>query len=632
MPSRVSRRIERPGHRWGEVLPEPDRTILGILPAGRALPSRVWEARHRGILVLLWAHVPFLFLFGVLSHNSAVHSFADVQPIIVAAAGASWRTRSRAWRSATATFGLVLCSAVLVHLSGGVIEMHFHFFVVVGIITLYQDWIPFGVAILFTVLEHGVVGVLAPASVYDHRAAQSNPWLWALIHGVFVLAASVPHILAWRQNEDQALRDPLTRLANRTSLAERLDQSLARAVDGNVAVLFIDLDHFKQVNDTLGHAAGDQVLVACSNRLLGCVRDDDIVARFGGDEFAVVLEGPAANDAERVARRLLDAIAEPATVDGHELLMTASIGVAYASATTTGEELLRNADLAMYVAKSSGRNRYDVYHDAMHERAVDRLQIEADLRSALTKGEITAECQPIVDMETGRITGAEVLARWNHPARGPIAPSVYIPIAERTGLIDRIGGHMFAMACDIATRLGAIDPDVTVTVNVSPVQLGDQELPSTFGALLAQHDVAPERIVIEVTETSLMHDLAVAAERLADLKRLGVRIAVDDFGVGHSSLSYLHSLPVDVLKIDKSFVDGLPAGSDLARVMIQLGRMLGLEVVAEGVETSAQRDELSVLGCPKAQGFLFSRPVPVDRLERVLASQALVDTVVARRA
>jgi diguanylate cyclase (GGDEF)-like protein len=595
-----------------------------LLPSGRALPARVWETRHRGIVLLLWAHVPFLFAFGVLSHHPAWHVLVDLQPVILAATGASLASLPRGLRAGVATFGLVACSAILVHFSGGVIEMHFHFFVVVGLITLYQDWIPFSVAIGFTVLEHGLVGVLAPASVYNHHAAQSNPWLWALIHGAFVLAASVPHILAWRQNEDQALRDPLTRLSNRTLLADRLGRALVQAERRGtpLAVLFVDLDHFKQVNDTLGHTAGDELLVSCSARLSAGVRDDDVVGRLGGDEFAVILVGPSAVAAEEVAQRLIGVLAEPTVVCGHEIVMTASIGIAFASARCSAEVLLRNADLAMYVAKSSGRARYELFDDAMHERAIDRLQLEADLRHAVAADEITIQCQPIVEMSSGCVMGAEVLARWTHYERGAVAPVVFIPIAERTGLIREIGRRVFVLACEVAQRLGAIDPSLTVTVNLSPVQLSDDDLPTVFAGILAEHGVDPHRIVLEVTETVLMQDLAVAAHRLAALKEIGVRIAVDDFGVGHSSLSYLRNLPVDVLKIDKSFVDDLPTGGDVTRMMIQLGRMLGLDVVAEGVESAVQRDELQLLGCSRAQGYLFARP---------MNTEALVDELVAGR-
>jgi diguanylate cyclase (GGDEF)-like protein len=597
-----------------------------LLPTGRALPARVWEARHRGITILLWAHLPFLFLFGVLTHHSAEHTLVDLLPVIVAATCASCPSWSRQVRAGSATFGLVACSAVLVHFSGGLIEMHFHFFVVVAIITLYQDWVPFGIAIGFTVLEHGVVGVLAPNSVYNHAAARSNPWLWALIHGAFVLAASIPLVLAWRQNEDQALRDPLTRLSNRTLLTEHLEQLLGRARPGDVALLFVDLDHFKQVNDTLGHAAGDALLVECSDRLKHCVRGGDLVGRLGGDEFAVIVEDARDATARDVAERILDAVAAPTVVSGHELVMTASVGIAFSDLTTDAQDLLRNADLAMYVAKASGRDRFEVYDDAMHEHAIQRLELEAELRRAVANDEITIACQPIVEVGSGTVTGAEVLARWTHPERGPIPPDVFIPLAEHAGVIDTLGEQIFARACDVASELGKIDGTLTVTVNVSPLQLNDASLPRTFARLLDEHGVDPGRIVVEVTEHILMQDLTVAAYRLAELKKIGVRIAVDDFGVGHSSLSYLRNLPVDVLKIDKSFIDHLPQGADVTRVMIQLGRMLGLDVVAEGVESRQQHEQLSLLGCQRAQGYLFARPMPPATLLQLLLEGRLAIT------
>jgi predicted signal transduction protein with EAL and GGDEF domain len=339
----------------------------------------------------------------------------------------------------------------------------------------------------------------------------------------------------------------------------------------------------------------------------------------------VILEGTSADRAKDVAQRLLDIISEPVVVSGHEIVMSASIGVALASTVISAEDLLRNADLAMYVAKSSGRARYDVYADSMHERAVERMELQADLRRAVAAHEITIECQPIVAVGTGVITGVEVLARWTHPERGPVPPMVFIPLAERSGLIWEIGEQIFGMACTIAGRLAEIDPSLTVTVNVSPVQLTEEHFPEVLARILHEHGVDPRQIVVEVTESVLMQDLAVAAQRLGDIKKIGVRVAVDDFGVGHSSLSYLRNLPVDVLKIDKSFVDGLPGGgSDLARVMIQLGRMLDLEVIAEGVELAAQRDELNVLGCPSAQGYLFARPMEPDALIQEVHARRLV--------
>jgi diguanylate cyclase (GGDEF)-like protein len=594
-----------------------------LLPSGRVLAPPLWEARHRGIVLLLWAHVPFLAAIGLVRHYSVAQVAFDLSAVVLSAVCASCSALRRGVRAGVATFGLVACSAILVLFSGGVIEMHFHFFVVVGIITLYQDWSPFLIALLFTVLEHGVVGVLDPQAVYNHHAAQHNPWLWAGVHGAFVLAASVPHVLAWRQSEDQALRDPLTGLSNRTLVADSLRRMLDHAPDARLAVLFVDLDHFQQVNDSLGHRAGDELLVVCARRLRGCVRNDDVIGRFGGDEFAVILTDESAEVAEEIAGRVLDVIAEPAVVGDHEIVMHASIGIAYASPGLAVDELLRNADFAMYVAKASGRARYERFDGAMHDRARDRFELAGELRQAVANDEITIVCQPIVDLATGCITGAEVLARWTHPERGPISPAAFVPVAERTGLICEMGLQVFDRACAVARRLHAIDPSLTVTVNVSPVQLADDSLPALFAERMRRHGVDPQRVVVEVTETVLMQDLRLAAQRLGELKKIGVRVAVDDFGVGHSSLSYLRNLPVDVLKVDKSFVDELPAGGDVTRMMIQLGRMLGLDVIAEGVESAEQREALLALGCPRAQGFFYARPMPPDALVHDLTSGSL---------
>jgi diguanylate cyclase (GGDEF)-like protein len=594
------------------------------LPSGRVLTPRVWEGRHRGIVLLLWAHLPLLAAIGVFRHYDAGRIAFDLSAVIISATCASCTALRRGVRAAAATFGLVACSAILVHFSGGLIEMHFHFFVVVGIITLYQDWLPFCIALVFTVLEHGVVGVLDPQAVYNHHAAQTNPWLWAGVHGAFVLASSVPHVLAWRQNEDQALRDPLTGLSNRSRVADSLGRMLDRAThESRLAVLFVDLDHFQQVNDSLGHKAGDDLLLVCARRLRACVRNEDIVGRLGGDEFAVILADEDATTAEDIARRVLDVIAEPTVVGDHEIVMTASIGIAYATPGLAVDDLLRNADLAMYVAKAAGRARFEHFDREMHDRTRNRFQLEGELRQAVANEEITIECQPIVDLATGCITGAEALARWTHTERGPISPAAFVPVAERTGLICQLGMQVFDRACEVARRLHAIDPRLTMTVNVSPVQLADDSLPASFAACMRAHGVDPQRIVVEVTETVLMQDLQLAARRLGELKKIGVRVAVDDFGVGHSSLSYLRNLPVDVLKIDKSFVDGLPAGGDVTRMMVQLGRMLGLGVIAEGVESVEQRDALRSLGCPRAQGFLYARPMPAHSLLQQLSSGAL---------
>lgn len=445
---------------------------------------------------------------------------------------------------------------------------------------------------------------------------------WLLVVGTVLVTGFVVGRLA-EDNLVLAGTDPLTRLPNRRAFDKEVEVGLARRErrDCDLCVVVVDLDHFKYVNDTLGHSAGDEFLVTCAARLASCIRDRDVAARLGGDEFAILLEGKDARRAEQIVTRLLDAFREPVTVRGHEIVVGASVGIAYASDGTTADDLLRNADLAMYCAKAAGRGRYEIYDGSMHERAVERLQLEEEFRQAVASDALSVEFQPIVSIETNEIRGVEVLARWYHPTRGPIGPAVFIPIAERTGLIRELGQRIFEQACRTAKRIHDIDPGLDITVNLSPLQLADPDLVPRFGAALSEAGVDPARIVLEVTENALMRDVVASAERIAELKRLGVRIAVDDFGVGHSSLSYLRNFPVDILKIDKSFVDTLPtSGSELAKAIIQLGSMLGLDVIAEGIESARQLDELQALGCPRAQGFLFAAPMAETQLLLQLAT------------
>jgi len=598
--------------------------VKRALPAGRPLADDRWENRHRCVAVLLWLHVPALFLVSLATAHTLVHSVVDVVPVIACGIVALAPGRSRHLRSGAATLGLVACSAILVHLSGGNVEMHFHFFVVVGVITMYQDWVPFGLAIVFVVLHHGTVGVLASDEVYNHDAARNAPWVWAGIHGVFVLAASVAHILAWRLNEDQALSDELTRLPNRALLSDRVRTALARrSRDGHsVSVLFIDLDGFKQVNDTLGHAAGDRLLVEAGRRITSVVREGDTAARLGGDEFAVLLDDHDTEVARRVAERVLAALAQPVRLaDGHERVVAASIGVVCVTSETTVDEVLRNADLAMYMAKAGGRGRVEVFEDAMFDDVVDRSDLERDLREAVAAGTIGVAYQPSVDLDTGAVHGVEALVRWEHPTRGPVPPGDFIGLAEATGLIDGLGAHVLRTACADTVRLRALSPTLTVAVNVSACQLSRETFVDEVAATLAETGLPGDALVLEITESVLASDVEGTVARLGALKALGIRVALDDFGTGYSSLSYLRHYPVDILKIDRSFVEQLPGdGGPLARSIVRLGKALHLDVVAEGVEDDAQRAELLRLGCAQAQGFLFAPARPVGSIAELLAT------------
>jgi diguanylate cyclase (GGDEF)-like protein len=425
-------------------------------------------------------------------------------------------------------------------------------------------------------------------------------------------------------NTQLAGSDPLTGLPNRRTFDRVLAYELGRAGRvGPVCIAVLDLDSFKHVNDTLGHTVGDELLKVCARRLLACLRPEDVVARLGGDEFAVVVDGARPGTGELVARRVLAALAEPVSLHDQTIVASASVGIAYSTPGTTPADLLRNADLAMYVAKASHPGGYEVYEESMHERALERLQLEADLRDAVAHRRIDVEYQPIVAIGDGQVRGVEALARWSHPVRGAVPPQVFIPIAERTGIIGELGQQVFDHACRTAAKLHATRPDLDVTVNLSPVQLSDTQLAARFAESIRTAGVDPARFILEVTESALVQDVETAATRLRELKEIGVRVAVDDFGVGHSSLSHLRNFPVDILKIDKSFIDALPqGGGQLARALIQMGELLGLDVIAEGIEHQSQLDELRVLGCEHGQGYLFATPMRAPLLLARLARDA----------
>ncbi len=417
----------------------------------------------------------------------------------------------------------------------------------------------------------------------------------------------------------QAFHDPLTRLANRALFGDRVAHALRRRrrQRRGVAVLFVDLDDFKTINDGLGHGAGDEVLQEVAMRLRSTLRPGDTVARLGGDEFAFLLEDISdVDDARRVAERVTDALSPPITVERSELTVKASIGIALADDDdVAASDLLRDADAAMYTAKRRSRGGYEVFEPAMHAAAVTRLELEADLRRAIERSEFVLYYQPIVQLGSGAVTGFEALIRWIHPTRGFLPPADFIPVAEQTGLIVPIGRWVLEQACEQARVWAAMSrgrSGVTVSVNLSPRELRETTLVAGVGEILRRTGCDPASIVLEITETSMVEDAESTLGTLHALKALGVRLAIDDFGTGYSSLSYLRRLPVDILKIDRSFVSAAGSGErELALVdaVFRLGRTLGLETIVEGVEDPEQRDRLVRLGCELGQGFLFARPM-----------------------
>jgi diguanylate cyclase (GGDEF)-like protein len=388
--------------------------------------------------------------------------------------------------------------------------------------------------------------------------------------------------------------------------------------------MFLDLDNFKTVNDSLGHTAGDELLVAVTSRLALCIREGDTAARLGGDEFALLLEDTTAEDAALVAERVIAAFAAPFSLGGTEVFASASIGIALDEPGIRSDQLLRNADLAMYTAKGSGKNRFELYAPEMHSTVVDRLELENELRRALERDELRVHYQPVVGLSSGVVHSLEALVRWQHPERGLLGPDVFITVAEECGLIEPLGRWVLREACLQVQRWHDAHPglpDLSVSVNVSPRQLRDPKVVDDDAAIVAETGVEPARLTLEITEGAMMGDAEVALVHLTALKALGLRLAVDDFGTGYSSLSYLQLFPIDILKIDRSFVMGMDRGpeeSALARAIVRLAQSLRLVAVAEGVETNAQADLLLQLGCPLAQGYLYSRPCPAEDVAALL--------------
>ncbi len=427
------------------------------------------------------------------------------------------------------------------------------------------------------------------------------------------------------QLRHQSLHDALTGLANRALVLERGQQMIARARrrQAPVAALYIDLDGFKHVNDTFGHAAGDLLLQIVAARLTTVVRDADTAGRLGGDEFVVLLEGSTLEEGpEVVAERVLEALGEPYDLShlGRQLSVTASVGIAIGTF-ATADELLRDADLALYEAKAAGRNRYAMFESSMRTAAQDMLMLEMELAGALAHGQLFLLYQPILDLRSERVTGVEALIRWRHPTRGVVAPDVFIPIAEQSGLIVPIGRWVLSEACRQAAVWHGHGHRVGIWVNVSARQLDDDGLVEDVRDALEFSMLDPEALTLEITETTLMRDCSATAERLIALKELGVRIAIDDFGTGYSSLAYLSRFPTDTLKIDRSFVEDIAtskASAALIHTFVQLGKTLDVEMLAEGVEEPAQLEALQREQCDLGQGFLFSRPLEAGDMELLL--------------
>jgi diguanylate cyclase (GGDEF)-like protein len=608
------------------------RTVAGLadwLPRGSTLPVASWRVRHKAVIVLLLLHAAVIFCVTLLIGADPTSVVASSAIPALGAFAASRDSLSRQVRSGIGAISLMLTSAVVVHLMSGSIEGHFHFFAMIPVVALYEDWVPFGLAVGVVLLHHGVMGTVDPRAVYDHADAWRHPWTWAFIHAGFFAAACVGSVINWKLHErardaeqdlaarmrHQAHHDALTGLPNRIELrdhASRLLEAAARRHDP-VAVLLIDLDRFKEINDVLGHASGDVLLARLGPLMATAVRDGDLMARLGGDEFAAVLAHADERAAIRVAQRLNELLAETVDIDGISLQVDGSIGIAVREAGETCDidTMLRRADVAMYTAKRE-RTGYTVYRADQDTSTRERLTLLGELRQALTRGEIVLHYQPKLALPSVELAGVEALARWQHPTRGLLGPAEFIPAAESTGLIVPLTLQVLDLALAQMHDWIRSGRDFTIAVNLSPRCLAEADLTAKVLELLRRHDVDARHLELEITENTLASDPERALATLTELHNAGIAISIDDFGTGYSSMSYLKRLPVSELKVDRSFVTHMLENADdetLVRSLVELGHNLGLTVVAEGVEDQATLDALTLVGCDVAQGYHLGRPM-----------------------
>jgi diguanylate cyclase (GGDEF)-like protein/PAS domain S-box-containing protein len=743
------------------------------------LSDETFANRHRALLIVVWLTVPLLLVLvlaettGTALSRHLEHGGTPQRILVwllvagvVGTAVAGTMVHRRRPASLLVSTGLLLAAAALVAAGGGLTDLHFAFFVVLGLISVYQDWTVLALAVVLITAHHLAIGNLAPGTLYSDPAAANGPVRWTLLHLTFVLAMCAVTVAYWRfasraqaekdtiraeghqavrlseerframvqdsadvihvidddgritsvspavervtghqpdqlvgtdyqtiihredrerlfgdgtQGQDrrvevraqhadgswhwhdvtlrdlrhhpavrgvvanhrditerrefqellmhEASHDGLTGLANRSAILRSLELAVteADARSGQMAVLYLDLDRFKLVNDELGHDVGDALLVATARSLTRCVRGADTVGRLGGDEFAIALADVGGSaDAAVVADRIVDELDRPVSVDGHFLKPRVSIGIAVSERGSDVDDLLRRADAAMYRAKRERGSAWREFVEGLDDRASDEATLMSDLRRATVDGQLRLYYQPIVDITESTVFGFEALVRWQHPTRGLLLPGEFIPLAEQTGLIDLVGAWVLRNACEQQREWQRRHPELTrlsLSVNIAPHQLEQSSLVTTVREALHDSGFDPHDLVLEVTESALVQDPS-AVDRLNQLNALGIRIALDDFGTGYSSLRYLTRLPVDMLKLDRNFVaelNGTPEGSAVAESVIRLGQALHLDVVAEGVETRAQAAELALLGCRAGQGYLFTRPIPPDEVERLLA-------------
>jgi len=612
------------------------------LPAGHPLTDSAWRLRHRVILYVLMGHAMGVLAFALAQGRPLPQILLSAAPLGILTWLAGLRRLNRSVRACLATFGLLTASVVLVHLSGGLIELHFHFFVMLFVIVFYQDWATFLLAVGFVVAEHAVVGVLMPHAVYNHAAAWHSPVKWAGVHAIFVLGASVAAVLNWRLMEKaqvgeramagqlahQANHDYLTGVLNRREFERRVTEALnrSRTRQQNHVLMMIDLDRFKIVNDTSGHLAGDSLLRQISMVLRAEIRSGDSLARLGGDEFGILLENCSLENATERAEALCAAVAQFRFVWGQRTFnIGASIGVAaITSLTASLDEAVQAVDAACYAAKDNGRNRIHVYRpddDELGRRRGDS-HTAGRVLAAIRENRLELYYQTIAPLNAASAVGSfvELLLRMRDEDGTLVSPGLFLPAAERYDLMPTVDRWVVDTAFEaLASRYPAGRPvgGDLYSINLSGASIGDDTFHGFVRNRFEKYGIAPEVICFELTETVAITNVAAAVEFITELRALGCRFALDDFGAGLSSFSYLKNLPVDFLKIDGTFVKGI-THDVLDRAMVEsvnrIAHEVGLRTVAEFVETAAIQTCLEELGVDFAQGYAISRPAPFAEL------------------
>jgi len=586
---------------------------IGLIAVSLIVSPRVWSGTQSAVHPHVWAAV-----------------LAGPAFVLPAIAVALLYPARRLTRHVIAV-AQILVSILLIDCTGGRIETHFHVFGSLAFLAFYRDWSVLATATVVTAADHLVRGIWWPQSVYGVATVSPWRWLehawWVVFEDFFLLIATRNSIRDMRAVAVSKARlyfgachDVLTGLANRRLLQERFDTWVEASAEGKCALLFLDLDRFKQANDTLGHTVGDKLLQMVAARLADEVEPGATLARIGGDEFVVFL--PDSQKANVLGKALVAALAPPFHIDGHELLLSASIGISlYPDHGSSLAALQERADRAMYVAKSQGRNRCVQFSTEVARREEIVQEVTHDLSLAMTLGQFQLHFQPLVRRD-GQLTGFEALVRWNHPIHGLIAPAEFIPQVEKSGLILSLGDWILREACTTCRSWQAPGRPVGIAVNVSAMQFDQPDYSARVLALVSETLLDPSLLTLELTEGVLVRDVQLTRTHLAALRAAGIRIALDDFGTGYSSLSYLTDLPADVIKLDRSFLNReLAESTAVVESIVTLAHRLGLQVVAEGVETDSQRENLLRLMCDEMQGYYFSKPVTAGEVDRMLAER-----------